>query len=703
MLDLHHYDTDTIDDSKEPNLGKFANFFVDLNSIVGMAKTYITAYSGCVFESFNLNAIGGFIFPGGKVFTFKNARFSDGVDLVCDTTYRTTDTGQSSTAAAAAAEKTASQGYSEVQDLVLSHSSDLMDNYLQGEIVSPTGKFEALQAADGHALVVSTSTSGVLQVLEERSGENNAGWKVSDLSTKAVQDATVRTFDVGQNGLDGTIGLAMAVSRNGSDNLYVSLFNSSSDTSWISNPQWSSYPFDAISRPAPASLQIAGILFAETGDKKQYLIVDIDRSSTSVVKEIERYYIDPSKSTGSYWNKHDVPVDIERNVYQSCVGRKRAGRVDGVYTTGSVDGSPQLIYTPVINVFGSGPPLPTSLKLPRQGLPSAIATARNVDKSSSLWGTTDLYAISAQTLYRFPADGQTEGAQGAGVVTNPFLQGTETLIASRLDGVTTVWGKNSSNEVWYTSCADTQLSIPGAWSAPVPLLTGVEHICAFVNKEDKGNTIFTSGGGKLRRLLQSTDTSAKIWRAHDIRLENERTTRPAAVQFKSYTTTIQVVNAANNSQPASKAEVQIAANSCTSFYINGLYYLVGPTPTRVFTDDVGSLTIIETTDDLNSTPLTVWLAGNQTFISPMDKTFEKLATLNSGSSLRSAEIPTQIKAGGVQGSTDNKPLVAPSTSDDDVNMAANSMNKLKSAYSDAGESSITRGKCAVPSCLAASH
>ncbi|MCJ1398294.1 hypothetical protein MMC11_001491 [Xylographa trunciseda] len=574
-----------------------------------------------------------------------------------------------------------SSGAASLGSYSLTYSSELMQNYIQGEIVSPQGKFEALQTSDGHALLFALSTSGVFNVVAESSGTSRTGWADTDLSTVIVQEklpgATVRTFDVGQSALDGTIGLAMAVSSGGSDHLFVSLSNSNSNTSWIAQPGWVACPFDAPNE-YQSTISITGILFSETINKQQYLIVDIDRSSVAAVKEITRYYIDPSRSGGTYWVRHDLPVDIESGNYQSCVGRKVKTSVDGVYTMGKSGTSAQFVYVPIINAFGSGPPTPSRLSLPGGIAASAIAAARNENTNPTLHGTTDLYAIGGSTLYCFDAQEQRiDGALGS-VLTNAILAGTSQLIAMTHDGVTTLWGRNGSDVVYYTSCPTKKVSVSGSWGVPVPILTGIENISAYVNRSDGGNTIFAAGGSKLQKMVQATATSSKLWQAQPITLAAQATTQPS-LSFKSYTTTLQLRNA--NNIPAQGVSVALSAKSRTPVYINGLYYTLGQAPLNVLTNNNGSLTIVEAITNINGTILTVSAGGAAAIsISPMEKAFNKLATLNTKDSLKSATIPQGTKAGGVMGPAQSKPFLSASISDDDLSAAASSMGALKQAY-----------------------
>ncbi|KAH7131461.1 hypothetical protein B0J13DRAFT_642157, partial [Dactylonectria estremocensis] len=690
-----------VDNSQDPDRSWLVNIFTGVNDAVNQIKSQITQLVPLDMESIVFSAPQSFVFPGAKVFTYSSAIFSDCQDLVCDITYVNPNQAirpprmlEASTPqirhvpqAAPSTLPSRLKLAAPTTSVTMSHTSDMIQNYIQGDIVAPTGKFEALQTDDGHSMLFGMNTSNVLHVIVEQSGTSTTGWAQADLSSTllAVQfpgntSTVVRTFDVGQSALDGTIGMAMAVNSGASDSLFLSLYNSSSDTSWTTKPSWTPVPFDAPNTSGTRPiLSIVGIMFAETQNNQQYIVVDVDRSSANAVKDIARYYVDPLKASGTFWTHHDVPVDIEDGSYQSCVGRAQNGYVDGIYTSGTAGASAQLFYVPVINVFGGGPPLPSRLSLPGGAQASAIATARNTNTSSSLYGTTDLYTISGCILYRFPAENQVDGSVGTPLINNTFFWGTTQLSAMTHDGVTTIWGKNASDQVYYLSCPSNQLSVPGAWSAPVPILTGVELMSPYLNRSDGGNTIFASGGNILQRLTQATDTDAKIWRADEIKLQALPTEEP--LSFNSYTTTIQIVD--NQNLPAGGVNVSITAASRTPVYLNGLYYVLSQTPVTVTADATGTVTVVEAVQDsISGTMLTVSCDGGviPAIINPMEKSFLTMASLNIERSLRGANFPTNTVAGGTQGTSSSTPLVASSTSSNDINVVVDSMSKLNTVY-----------------------
>lgn len=537
-----------------------------------------------------------------------------------------------------------------------------------------------MQSSDGHSLLFAIDSSGIFHLIEEQSGTSHNGWQIYDLSSTALKsqflnresEVVVRTFDVAQNATDGSINLMMVATINSNDYLFISLGHSSDDTSWKSHLIWTMVPFDP-ENEASQNITIASTLFAETeGNRKQYMIVDIDRPSGNMSDpHITRYYIDPNRVNGHYWTKHDVTIDIASGQYQSVVGRMPGQPIDGIYTAGSTGGKPQLVYEPIINEYGDGPVLPLRLRLPEDIVPSAIATVRNTQ------GFSDLFAVGGSTLYYFPANMQEDNAEPTELITNGLLSGTDTLRIMTHDGITTLWGRNSSYAVYYLSCPADQLINPNSWSSPMLILSAVERMSSYVNRADGGNTVFASGNGRLQRLMQSSAATSKAWRAHDITLAAPPTQK--AHSFKSYTTSIHVTQL-DKELPASKAVVNLSASSRTPVYINGLYYVLSPLAIQVAADVAGSLTVAEAIDSMHAAILTVSLDNTTITINPMDHVFAKLTSLNSEMKLRNAQFPTQTVAGGIIGSTEFTPLITSSVTDDDVKSGAQGLGLLDNAY-----------------------
>ncbi len=563
--------------------------------------------------------------------------------------------------------------------LTAKYSSELMTNRLVAELISPEAKFEALQTSDGHAVLFTLGTDQKFYAIEESSGKNHHGWTKIDLSSKflaasSLANAHVKTFEVGQNAFDGTIGMAMIVEVNGSDRLYLSLGNSYTDTSWLAAPDWKYYQYDDLANPMP-QLQISNVFFCETAQNVQYIFVDILRDPSSAVKNITRYYIDTSGSAQD-WKKHDVAIDIEAENYDSCIGRLVGGYYDGLYTVGMAGKHGQLAFSPVINAFGNTAPAATLFDLPGRLAPTAIASVRNTDHS------TDLFVTGGNGLYYFAATNQQQDAQPALVSSGEQFNGVSQLEGMLHEGVITLWARNASDEVIYLSCPQTSASDPASWTHPVPITSGTERMSAFVNRTDGGSTIFAAGGGKLQRITRANN-AAGIWKASPITLPKAPT--EVSLSFESYTTSVFLTD--EKKRPAKRASVKLSASQRCAVYINGIYYSLSTTPIHITANAAGSLNIVEVTDNLSATTFTLSTgSGPSLNINPMDKPFNKLASLGASdgdaSKLSAATIEMQ------DGSS--RPLVAPGTDEATLKSISQGLAGLKKAYTDKSGNGVAR-------------
>jgi hypothetical protein len=94
------------------------------------------------------------------------------------------------------------------------------------------------------------------------------------------------------------------------------------------------------------------------------------------------------------------------------------------------------------------------------------------------------------------------------------------------------------DQVYYVACPTGQLGRSGAWSAPIPVLSGVELISPYVNRADGSYTIFATGNERFQKLMQGSANTGRIWRAQEIAITAAPELEP--LTFKSYTTSIRV-------------------------------------------------------------------------------------------------------------------------------------------------------------------
>lgn len=558
-------------------------------------------------------------------------------------------------------------------------SAELMENYLQADILNPQESFVALQTDSGASLLFSIGTDGVLYLTKELMGVA-AGWTRDDLSsTQVLRDfpggATCKSFAAAQqlrgSGQDAQVQLAMILNDGTNDHLYLSFGNSDSDTTWSEKPIWVACPFNAkdsngVSIPAPTPFKIAGVLISEASDG-QYLVADVVRNPTDPEGLLWRFYIkcDASQSL-QQWLPHDLAADIDAANYVSCLGRKsNAFGIDGLYTMGTVTNLAQLIYTPLYNAFDPiVPPAPSRLTLAGGGTAEMIAACRNADNSS------DLYAISQGGLYYFASTNQQDHAVAPLLLSHELLSGARKLFAASSNGQVTIWGLSGSDAVFYLTCDQSNVASGTAWSVPVPILVGVDAISPYVNRKYAANTFFAHTSDGLIKAVKTPGTG--IWSRQSITLAPSVKSQPPAA-ISSYTTHIQV--SGPDGQGAPNVPLTLIATSVTPVYINHLYYVIGPDPIEVATDVLGTVTVVQAVHTLTAARITVTVDSvAQPTVNPMDAAFQRSAQLNSVASLQSAAISNR------DGST--RPFIPAGVSEDDLKKVALSNQGLSKAYNN---------------------
>ncbi|NRR30428.1 hypothetical protein HSX11_09515 [Oxalobacteraceae bacterium] len=547
---------------------------------------------------------------------------------------------------------------------LMSSSTELMRNYKQAEVMAPDASFAALQTAGGDALLFSIGSDGVCYLTQE-SPDARVGWQRVNFSA-ALGTATVKLITVAQNRVTGAIDIALVMAGTPNDSLYLSLGNSATDLAWIAAPLWSAQPFDAL--PAPPAIVINDVLISQASDG-EYIAIDILRDASSPVGLISRYYLDPAATlTGKVWNARDVAADFEAATTRSALGRHGGShlqdRVDGIYTLGQVGAHGQLIYEPLYNPARPGSAVnPITLSVPDGALGTALCTV------ASQGDATDLFVAYGQQIYCYPVAAQQNGGSGIALLDSPVLQGITRLYGAASASRLILWGLNQADQIFSTSCPLEARFDPAAWSVPLPLFSGVEQVSPYLNRANDGNCLFLhSGLNALRRVSQAPDTGS--WKQEKILLPAPPQMK--SVQGSSYTTRLQLCSA--DQQPLPGASVELSAQRRVGVYINGLYYILDSQPIPVAADAVGSINIIEWVDNLTGTPLrAVGPDGQVLAINPMDKAFQKAASLNTKEALSGATIA------GADGGP-GRPLVAPGTSDADLSAAALAFGQLSTVY-----------------------
>lgn len=219
-------------------------------------------------------------------------------------------------------------------------------------------------------------------------------------------------------------------------------------------------------------------------------------------------------------------------------------------------------------------------------------------------------------------------------MTSPLLAAVRSLYACTADGAVTVWGLNGNDQVFYLTCPIGKQQTAAAWNVPLTILTDVDAISPFIDRNYNANTFFAHSGTGLVKVVKSPTTG--LWSSRHITLPPAATTHPATA-IHSYTTHIQVTDASG--QPAPDVPVTLTATNVTSVYVNHLYYLIGPSPIQLTTDAFGSITIVELTSSLTATRYQVSVASqSQIPINTMDAAWQRNSKYTTTESLQAAKI-----------------------------------------------------------------
>ncbi|MDH5826429.1 hypothetical protein [Sphingobacterium faecium] len=550
----------------------------------------------------------------------------------------------------------------------IAFTTELMVNFKQAKVVSPQEKFQALQTSDGYSLLFSIGTDHKFYLTQQTSG-TTAGWKQYDLSsqlnsTYGGKTVTAKTFAVSQNFVSGKIDMVLAVTVAGEDYLYVSLDNIATINAINEQTvKWVSMPYDDAHHEG-MTLDVQNLYIAQTKNQ-EYIVADISRKTFSPPANfLERYYVDPKKISGKYWNNLPMGGDLNPGA-SSVLGRKDGEMVDGIYTLGAINGHTELLYAPLYNPFNrKAPPTITRLEVPLEANVLAV-----VDASNSM---TDLFVVGGKILYYFAGDKQDDGSKGLAIMENDLFDDVIDLYAFVSDDKYVLWGRNRANQIFYTSCLKQNVTDAKYWTYPVPILSGVEQLSPLLNITNSANTFFAVAGNQLLNAAQSPETS--LWTFQKITLDSPADAK--ADRYSSYSTRIQLTDSRDKLLP--DTNLYISANTRMAVLINNLYYVISPEPIPIPTDASGAITIVEQVDDITGLQIMVSdHEGTSVVINPMNKPFDKISALNTANKLKDAVIVNP------DGSTTK--LVGPDVDTESLRQVALANSNLSKAYSDVSD------------------
>lgn len=222
------------------------------------------------------------------------------------------------------------------------------------------------------------------------------------------------------------------------------------------------------------------------------------------------------------------------------------------------------------------------------------------------------------------------------IIKNPILSGVKKLYSHHSNKHVTIFGLNKNGDVFYSRCELNSWSHPNSWSYPIPLLTGVTEISAFINTKTNSSVIIAHAeGSHIIQLMQDPVTTH--WHERSFILPS-----PSDVaEYNSYTSHFQLTK--DNGLPLGGEELSITSTSPCSVYINDIYHrLVPDSLTDIKTDLTGTVTIVQEVHELAAVCYHLKLKGadeKSLDVNPMKKMIDTISSIKSGDDLGNINIP----------------------------------------------------------------
>lgn len=538
-----------------------------------------------------------------------------------------------------------------------------MKNQKAASVLPPQSLFHTGQTRQGQAMVFSIGDDHVFYLtLEQPSGRT--GWSAKDLSSElgsrhGGKKITAQTFTVKQNAGDGAITVGLVVRAEGDDNdhLYVLADQpDAADAAWLASAAgraWVARPFDdAAHSVGPVNIRYVYLTPSQEADAAAKLVAGVKAGGGNY---IQNYTV--ALSGGNAWAQLQTAENFQ-SVLSQRIGKAAASGFPGLYQLTNLNDGLSLNFTPLDSMFG--PPTVIKLKAPEGATRLAAVPA---DEQNN----TNLFVAGKGALYLFTPDGQDNFASGVQIIGNKIFAGVQGLEAYGSKTETVVWGLNQGGEIFYTRCAKGQEGVAGAWSYPVPLLTGVQQVTSFVNRHNSSSIIFAhTSANNLIQLVQDPVTTN--WQQRYIVLP---TPNPDdVVEYNTYTTNVQLTDDSN--LPLGGATLSVTSTSPCSVYIDDTYHVLSAdVPTEVVVGVTGVVTIVQQTQELGAVCYHLELkeGGVRADVNPMSKLIRKMS--------EDAETADKLGAIKVTDSRGNiKPLLPDSTTPQQKEAAANAIKQF---------------------------
>ncbi len=456
--------------------------------------------------------------------------------------------------------------------------SVLIDNFKQSELISPQHKFEALQTQDGFALLFSIATDGHFYLTSRQEG-SKAPWKKealsSDLDKQLGATFASKTFAIAENKSSNKINVALAITANGADHLFLS-FGHSNQSGAINKDsiQWVSAPFNDPNYKQ--EVKIANTFISPLADQ-QFVVADLLQEDGFY----KRYHVTKSDS-GFHWQEAPSELQVNEKVI-SCLGKIKPKGFPGMYNLSAINAEQELSFTDLPNPFG----IVNTLLL------TCPAKANNISTISTDAATkvTDLFISAEDGLYYYPSNLQTSVGKPIHIVEDPIFDGVTKLFSCFENSKCIVWGLNRANQIFHTECEASQMSESQSWSLPLPILNSVDAMSPFINKVDSANSFMGIAGKELKIARQ--EVSSTLWNIENVDL-------PAPIPSGK----LEQVHLISIRHGA-KEEISLKADARAIVEVNGLYQILDRTPVLIQTHGKQLTNIVQKANNLTPNTFTI--------------------------------------------------------------------------------------------------
>lgn len=524
----------------------------------------------------------------------------------------------------------------------LKFSSDLMQNF---KALRPASVEKNMQAVCNHGCkaFLSISDDGRLYVTAEQE-HSEAGWERKDISAEIcssyASDVQVTNFSINANRDDEASVLAVVLSSDGKQYIYISANDSVTDPAWT---------------PVALPEEIQTLSFYNVTVSSYKGKIAIMAYYKTQNGSVERYSIVSADGTYNQWIYSPLPADFDE-IMETKSGRASYSRVDGTYTLGRKGDNCQLLFTPAYNYYN--PELsPASSRLTLLQKADAIAVIPSRSKADA----TDVFVCGDGSLYWFSGENQDDGAKPVRVAQSPYFHDVKQLYSFESKGRVYIWALNESKELCYLFVNREEAANPQAWSVVAVLKEELDYVYPFCEKDTNAMYGYTKDG---KGILGYESKETGLWSYVTVFISGKS---KQAVPVNSYVTLIKTP------QPCQMVSIAVEGNRVVD--INGGIYSFKGNVVRVKSTASCDIRITELTESVYAARFRAWIEDEETkAYDPGRDVEEKLFALGDGNKLYNAVITSQT------GETEY--LVPRDTSRQTVDAVASAINTLDRARKD---------------------